>query len=298
MKQNPLSRRNRKKVSVTSTVIAVFFILVSLSMLIPFWNTLVTSLSPESENMEPVFRLIPKTFSLDGYKGILAQEKLIRAFFINVYITIAGTLLHLFFCCLAGYALSQRDFWGRKAIFSMIIISMVLPGQVMMVPSFVLYRTLGLLDNIQVMVVSGMISAFSILLFRNFFLSVPKSMHDAALLDGAGEFNILFRVYLPMAKPGLATVALFQFVGKWNTFFEGVLYINDAEKQPLQVVLSEIVATFANNNPGASAAAGGSMLGENMQSAAVIIAIIPLILIYPLLQKYFVKGIMVGAIKE
>ena len=251
MKRNQLPNKKRKKVSVTSIVIAVFFILVSLSMLVPFWNTLVTSLSPEAENMEPVFRLFPKTLSLDGYKGILAQEKLVRAFFINVYITLAGTLLHLFFCCLAGYALSQRDFWGKKFIFSMIIVSMVLPGQVMMVPSFILYRTLKLLDNIQVMVVSGMISAFSILLFRNFFLSIPKSMHDAALLDGAGEFSILFRVYLPMAKPGLATVALFQFVGKWNTFFEGVLYINDAEKQPLQVVLSEIVATFANNNPGA-----------------------------------------------
>lgn len=295
--KNRLLKKN-KKFSLTNVIIAVFFILVSLSMLVPFWNTLVTSLSPESENMEPVFRLFPNEISLDGYTGILSQNRLLRSFVINVYITLAGTFLHLFFCALAGYALSHNDFWGKRFIFNLLIISMVLPGQVMMVPSFVLYRNMGLLDNIQVMVVSGVISAFSILLFRNFFMSIPSTLHDAAVLDGAGEFHILFRVYLPMAKPGLATVALFQFVGRWNTFFEGVLYINDGQKQPLQVVLSEIVATFSESTPGVSAAVGGNMLGKNIQSAAVILAIIPLIVIYPFLQKYFVKGIMIGAIKE
>ena len=289
---------HRKRFSWANFLIAAFFILVSLSMILPFWNTLVMSFSKEADNMEPVFRIIPRSFSLDGYKGILSQDRLIRSFVINVYITIASTVLHLFFCALAGYALSRKNFKGKRFVLNLLIITMVLPGQIMMVSLFILYRNIGLLDNIQVMVVNGVISAFSILLFRNFFLSIPNSLHDAAMMDGAGEFSILFRVYLPMAKPGLATVALFQFVAKWNTFFEGVLYINDGQKQPLQVVLNDIVATFTESNPGASAAVGGNMLGKNVQSAAIILAILPLIIIYPFVQKYFVKGIMIGAIKE
>lgn len=298
MKKEKLQNRKLHKASVSDILIFAFFVLISLSMLIPFWNTLVTSLSPESENMEPVFRLFPKTVSLDGYKGILAQDKLIRGFGINVFITVFGTFLHVFFSCIAGYALSQGDFRGKRAIMNLILISMVLPGQVMMVPTFILYRDMGLLDNILVMVVSGMVTAYSILLFRNFFMSIPKAVHDAAVVDGAGEFRILFRVYLPMSKAGVATVTLFQLVGRWNTFFEGVLYINSSSKQPLQVVLNEIVATFANNNPGASAAVSGGMLGKNIQSASVILSMLPLLIIYPILQRYFVRGIILGSVKE
>lgn len=287
-----------KKISVGDVLIFTFFVIISLSMLIPFWNTLVTSLSPESENMEPTFRLFPKTFSLDGYKGILTQDKLIRAFLINLFITIAGTFFHVFLSCLAGYALSQGKFRGKRAIMTMILISMVLPGQVMMVPLFILYRDLNLLDNILVMVVSGMVTAYSILLFRNFFLSIPRAVHEAAVMDGAGEFRILFKIYLPMSKAGVATVTLFQLVARWNTFFEGVLYINSSKKQPLQVVLNEIVATYANNNPSASAAVGGSMLGKNIQSASVILSMLPLLIIYPILQRYFIRGIFLGSVKE
>lgn len=290
--------RHRRRFTVVDFLIYLFFFLISLSMIIPFWNTLVISLSPESENMEPVFRMIPETLSLDGYVGIFAQGRVMPAFLLNVYITVVGTFLHVLLCGMSGYALSQGNFVGKRLVMNIFLISMVLPGQVMMVPTFVLYRSLNLLDNVQVMVISGMVSAFSVLLFRNFFLSIPRALHDAAVMDGAGEFYILFRIFLPMAKAGFATVTLFQLVGKWNTFFEGVLYINSPEKQPLQVVLSEIVSTFAQNNPGASAAVGGSTLGQNMQMASVIIAIVPLIIIYPILQKYFIKGVMVGAIKE
>lgn len=287
-----------KKTTVGDVLIFAFFILVSLSMLIPFWNTLVTSLSPESENMEPTFRLFPQTFSLDGYKGILTQDKLLRSFGINVFITVVGTLFHVLLSCLAGYALSQGRFRGKRAIMTFILLSMVLPGQVMMVPLFILYRSLNLLDNILVMIVSGMVSAYSILLFRNFFLSIPRAVHEAAVMDGAGEFRILFRIYLPMSKAGIATVTLFQLVARWNTFFEGVLYINSSSKQPLQVVLNEIVATYANNNPSASAAVGGSMLGKNIQSASVILSMLPLLIIYPILQRYFIRGIFLGSVKE
>lgn len=287
-----------RRTTAADVLIFAFFVMISFSMLIPFWNTLVTSLSPESENMEPTFRLFPKTISFDGYKGILSQDKLIRSFFINVFITITGTFLHVSLTCMAGYALSQGRFRGKQTIMNLVLISMVLPGQVMMIPLFILYRDLNLLDNILVMVVSGMVSAYSILLFRNFFLSIPKAVHEAAVMDGAGEFKILFRIYLPMSKAGIATVTLFQMVARWNTFFEGVLYINSSSKQPLQVVLNEIVATFANNNPSASAAVGGSMLGKNIQSASVILSMLPLLIIYPILQRYFIRGIFLGSVKE
>ena len=283
---------------VGDVLIFVFYILVCLTMLVPFWNTLVTSLSPESENMEPTFRLLPNTISLDGYKGILMQDKLLRSFMINVFITVFGTFFHVLLSCLAGYALSQGKFRGKQKIMNFILMSMVLPGQVMMVPLFILYRSLNLLDNVLVMIVSGMVSAYSILLFRNFFLSIPKAVHEAAVMDGAGENRILFKIYLPMSKAGLATVTLFQLIARWNTFFEGVLYINTSSKQPLQVALNEIVTTYANNNPSASAAVGGSMLGKNIQAASVILSMIPLLIIYPVLQRYFISGIFLGSVKE
>ena len=288
---------SKKRMGLTDVVIIAFFTLMCLTMILPFWDTLVKSISTETENLTLTFRLFPKALSFDGYIGILSQAKLVRAFIINVYVTIVGTILHVFFCSMTGYALGTNDFWGKRFVINLLVIAMILPGQVMMIPSFVLYRSLNLLNNVNVMVISGMITSFSVLLFRNFYISIPKALHDAAKIDGAGEFRIFAQVYFPMSKAGLATVMIFQIIGKWNIFFEGVMYINDGSKQPLQVVLSEILSSFVQNNAPASIAAGPK-LGMNLQAAAVIIAIVPMILVYPVLQKHFIKGALLGAIKE
>lgn len=202
-------------------VILLLFLLLCLTMIIPFWNTFVSSFSTEAENIEQGFRLFPRTWSITGYQAIVEQGKLLPAFMINVYVTVLGTLGHLIFCSMAGYALSRGYFPGKNFITNLLIITMVVPGQITMVPTFVLYRSLGLLNNVNVMVISAMISTFGILLMRNFFLAIPASMHDSAVIDGAGEVRIAFSIYLPLIKPGLATVALYQLVAKWNVFLKG-----------------------------------------------------------------------------
>ncbi len=274
-----------------------FFLFFGISIIFVFWNTFVMSISPEVENSSFSLRLFPKQLDFTGYKIIWTQNKVNVSFFINVYITVVGTLLHVFLSTLAGYALTKPKFPGKNAIMSFIMFSMIIPGQLVMVPLFVTYRYLNLINDINALVVSGLISGFSIIVMRNYFLSVPYSLQESGKIDGASEFGIFWRIYLPISLPGLATITLFQIVAKWNTFFEGILFINDMSKQPLQVVLREVVSSLTNNNPTAITSAASGMFGKNVQSAAIVISIIPLIAMYPFMQRYFIKGIMSGSVK-
>lgn len=277
--------------------IYAFFIIMCAGMIVPFWNTLIMSVSPEVENSKLALRLFTDKLDLAGYKVIWNAGQLLPAFLITVYITVVGTFLHLFFCSMAGYVLTKPKLPGKQAFIKYILVSMMIPWQLIMVPIFVVYRNFGLINNINSLVLSGMIGGFTIIAMRNYFLTIPYALQEAAKIDGASEFRIFMTIFLPLSKPGLATVALFQLIAKWNTLFEGVLFINDVSKQPLQVILREIVSSFTSNNVNAIKSAGGAMLGKNVQSAAIIISILPLLVIYPLLQKHFINGIMSGAIK-
>ncbi len=274
-----------------------FFGLFVLSILYIFWNTFVMSISPEVENTSLAIRIWPSTLDFSSYHEIWVANKLSGAFFITVYITLLGTLLHVLLCSMAGYALSRPGLPYKNFILGMILLSMIIPGQMIMVPLFVVYKNLGLINQIQALIFSGLVSGFAIIVMRNFFLETPYTIAEAAKIDGAGEWRIFLRIFLPISLPGLATITLFQIVAKWNTFFDGVLFINDAAKQPLQVVLRSIVAALTNPTPTGSTGAA-SMYGKNMQSAAIIISILPLLIAYPYMQRYFVKGMMVGSIKD
>lgn len=276
----------------------VFFGFFVFSIVYILWNIVVMSISPEVENSSLSIRLWPNNMDFSSYREIWIGSKLNKAFFNTVYITVFGTLLHVLFCTMAGYALAKPDYPLKNTILNVILVTMIIPGQMIMVPLFVVYRNLKLINNMNALVISGLISGFAIIVMRNYFMGVPVTLSEAAKIDGASEFRVFWKIYLPISLPGLTTITLFQMVAKWNTFFDGVLFINDSGKQPLQVVLRSIVAALTNPNPNASSSGSVQMFGKNLQSAAIIISIIPLLLAYPYMQKYFVKGIIVGSVKE
>lgn len=257
---------------------------------LPILNTFALSFSSDIDSMVPGIKLWPSKFSLEGYNTLFQQVKILRPFINNIIVTVCGTILHVTFCALTGYALSKKNVAGKKIIMGFILITMMVPLQNIMIPLYILYKDLHLIDRLFAIIITGIVSGYSIVLLKNFFESIPDSIGEAAYIDGASQLKMFVRIYLPLAKPGIATVALFQFVGKWNHFMEAVLFINDPKKYTLQIALKGLVID-------SDASSSATIITKNTQMAGVIIAIIPLLIIYPFLQKYFISGLMVGSAK-
>jgi len=260
-------------------------------MIIPLLNVLAVSLSSDVASLEPGIKLWPKEWSADGYWTVWNRLNLWRPFMNNVIVTVVGTFFHILLAALAAYVLIQQDLPGKKGLVTFIIGTMVIPGEAIMIPLYIVNRDLGLLNSLAALVVSGLVSGFSILLLRNYFSSVPSELAESARLEGAGDFRILRSIYLPLSTAGLATVTLFEFVGRWNHFQSALLYITDGDKYTLQLALRTLVST-------SEATSSFTFISPNVPMAGIVISLIPLILIYPLAQRYFVKGIMLGATKE
>lgn len=260
-------------------------------MIIPFWNVLAVAFSTPLGSMESGIILWPQGYSLDGFRIIWSNLGLERAFMNSLFVTSIGTVAHVTLACLAGYVLIQTDLPGRKLMVMFILATMAIPGELIIIPLFVVFKNLGLLNSLWALVLSGMVSGFSILLMRNFFAGVPFDLAESARIDGASDFHIFRSIYLPLSRAGIATIALFELVGRWNMFLPVILYINDSRKYTLQVVLRALVT----ENQGHS---GTSMITPNVQMAGILIAILPLVALYPFMQRYFVKGITLGSVKE
>jgi putative aldouronate transport system permease protein len=269
----------------------LFLILLVLTMIIPLLNTLVVSLSSNIESMKPGIKLFPTEISFEGYETIWRKLELWRPFYNNVLVTVFGTFFHVFLSAMAGYVLVQKELPGKKWMTALILLTMMIPGEAIMIPLYVVNKDLGLLNTLTGLVINGLVSGFSVLLMRNFFLSVSYELAESARMDGAGDFKIFLRIYLPLAKPGLATVTLFEFVSRWNHFTSALLYINDDKKYTLQLALRSLIIS-------SDATSSSDFITANVRMAGIIIALIPLLAIYPFVQKYFVKGIMLGSGKE
>ncbi|WP_432663336.1 carbohydrate ABC transporter permease [Wukongibacter baidiensis] len=268
----------------------LFLIILSMSMIIPILNTFAISFSTNMNSMSTGIVLWPKPFSLEGYETLFREVKILRPLLNNIYVTVVGTFLHVTFCCLTAYILARHEFWGKKAFMLFILITMMIPIQNIMIPIYIQYKKLHLLNKLLAIILTGTITAYSVILLKNFFEGIPKSIGESAYIDGATELQMLIKIYLPLAKPGIATVTLFQFVDRWNHFMEAVLFLNTPDKFTLQLALKSLVIT----SDGAAAVTG---ITKNTQMAGVVIAIIPLLIIYPFVQKYFVSGIMLGSTK-
>lgn len=265
--------------------------------LYPFLYVLTLSFSTQAEAMRGGFHLYPRAVTLTAYRMVFANPDILTGYMNTVFRTVVGTLLSVTLCCMCAFPLSRRNLPHRGMFTFLLVFTMLFGGG--LVPTYLLIRNLGLLNNIWVYVLPGAVQAFNVIIIKNFFQSIPESLHESAVIDGAGSWRVLFQIYMPLSKPVLATVSLWTAVTHWNSWFDGLIYITDDKKQILQIFLRRIVVESNTMlieqglvNPDIT-----SFTPETLKAATIIVTIVPILLLYPFLQKYFVKGIMLGGVK-
>jgi len=272
----------------------VLFVLVTLY---PFYYILIVSVSDGLAVMRQEVILWPKGVNLASYRIIFQDPYLGQAFVNSVIYTVLGTAINMI-CTVAGaYPLSRKHFVARRFFTGIIVFTMFFSGG--LIPLYLVVMRLGLLDTVWAIVLPGAISTYNLIVMRTFFQSIPDSLYEAAFLDGANDLRILLTVVLPLSMPILATMILFYAVGHWNSFFNAVIYLKEKSKYPAQVFLRNIVVSDQMSAQNAAIGSGGDFLAvtTTVKYAVIMVVSIPIICIYPFLQRYFVKGIMIGSLK-
>jgi putative aldouronate transport system permease protein len=272
--------------------------IVGLVAIYPFIYTLSISLSTQAEAARAGLHLYPREVSFTSYQMVLGNPEILTGYANTLFRTILGTAATLFVTCLTAFPLARKTLPFRSPIMVFILFTMIFSGG--MVPMFILIKSLGLYDNRLVYILPGLVSAFNVIIVKNFFQSIPESLYESAMLDGASPWQILRMIYIPLSKPVLATVGLWTAVFHWNSWFDAMLYIESGSKQVMMNLLQRIV--LQNNidlvqkglaNPDVT-----QFTPETIKAATVVITIIPIVLLYPFVQKYFIKGILIGSVKE
>ena len=281
------------------TVLNYFILLLAgILCILPIVHILAISFSASAPANSHLVGLWPVDFNIESYTKTLNNPNFLRAFVISLGRTVLGTFMTMSVIILAGYALSKDSavFKSRNIYAWYFVFTMLFTGG--MIPSYIIVRNLHLMDTIWALVLPGAVQVFNMILLMNFFKATPKEMEEAALIDGAGHFTVLFRVYLPLAMPSIATLSLFSIVGNWNAWFDGLLYINNYRNYPLATFLQTIIVQqdFSKLNPDVNELKNISQ--RTVKAAQIFIGILPVLIVYPFLQRFFVKGIVLGAIKE
>jgi putative aldouronate transport system permease protein len=279
------------------TVNATILIIFTIVIVIPLWNVIVSSFSSGRALAEGGFVFWPKEFSLENYQAVFRDDTIWQSFLISVLKTVIGVVTHVFFCAMIGYGLSKNNVRGRKLYVTMGVITMFFSGG--MIPTYLLIKSLGLLNSFWVYIIPALFSYYDVVILMNFFRNVPDSLEESAKIDGAGDWGIFLKIFIPLSMPAMATIALFNGVSQWNDFLTTKLYITDEYLYPLQMKLYEIIVqsqTQSMQNIAGSVVIETTTKG--VQLATIVITTLPIVVIYPLLQRYFVSGMMLGAVKE
>ncbi|NMO97221.1 carbohydrate ABC transporter permease [Paenibacillus lemnae] len=281
-----------------------FMIVVLIVTLYPFLNVLAISLNDSVDTVRGGIYIWPREFTLENYVQIFQYEGLLTGAKISVLRTLVGTLLGLISGSMLGYVLSRTEFQGRKFISVFLALTMYFSGG--LIPGFILIRDLNLMNTFLVYVIPGMVSAFNVFVIRSFIDGLPYSLQESAKLDGANDFTIYYKIILPLCKPVLATIALFLAVGQWNSWLDTYLYNGQSPHlTTLQFELMKVLSSTQGTGGSAAAVAQGNMAElvkqvspEAIKMAITIVVTVPILLVYPFLQKYFVKGMTLGAVKS
>lgn len=272
-----------------------FFILLGIITLLPFVNLIAKSLSSEAAVISGKVGLLPVGFQLDTYRYVLQNAMFLNALKTSVLVTVIGTLLSLALTTVTAYPLSKVRLRGRKWLLLMFVFTMLFSGG--LIPTYLLMHNLHLVNTLPVLFLPGMVNVFNMLIIKNYFEGLPDALEESAKLDGAGHIRIMFYVMLPLSLPVLATIALFFAVQYWNDYFAAMIYITDPELKPLQLFLKELYVSsggeFLKNNVDAAL----NTTPQSIQASSIMLATIPILVVYPFLQKYFVKGVLVGSVK-
>ncbi len=263
-------------------------------MLYPFLNVISVSVTAYSDYLMSPMRVLPGKIDLTAY-GYVMQHALMASSYRNtIFVTVVGTLVSMFLIVLTSYPLAHTSLKGSKMFMRILLFTMLFNGG--LIPNFYLVRSLGLYNTLWALVLPGSLSAYYVVLMKNFLQALPASLEESARIDGAKEPTILFRIVLPLSMPIIATLALFCAVGRWNSFFNAIVYIKDNDKWTLQLLLREIVLTVRASVMDDPEALHGVAL-QNVKYAVIVVAVFPIMIVYPFLQRYFVKGVMLGAVK-
>jgi putative aldouronate transport system permease protein len=281
---------------VTQALKVIVLIICVVVMLYPFVHVISVSFSDPAFYTPGDLLLWPKGFTTAAYELVLKGEVVPRSLLVSIGVTIVGTLISMVMTVTMAYGLTQtRRVPGSRFILLIVLFSMLFSAGI--IPNYLVVRGLGLLDNWLALILPGAISAFNLVVIRNFFMSIPEELLDAARIDGAGELQILFRVVLPLSKAVLAVIALFYGVGYWNAFFGAMLYLNDPSMWPVQLILRQYVLQ-AEPLPGSVIENTQVQLTpETIQMTVLVLATVPILIVYPFLQRFFTKGVLTGAIK-
>ena len=281
-----------KRIGKLDWILFVILLVYAIIVIYPFYNAFLISISPESVYLNTPFLIWPSEITFDNYIAVFTSKSLWSGFKVTFFLLVVGTIYQLFFTVITGYALSRNKWFGKNFVMNMILVTMFFGGG--LIPYYYLIKNLGLYNSIWVMVIPGAIDTYNMLLMRNYFASLPVDMEESAKIDGANDIQIFLKVYLPMSLPMLATVGLFFAVGNWNSWYNGMLFIENPSYKPLQLVLREMIATSSSQIeiPG-----NVKVYSEGLTMACIFFTIVPMMCFYPFVQKFFVKGLVVGAIK-
>lgn len=272
--------------------------LFGLATLFPLYYVLIMSVTPYSEVLKNGgFVIFPSSLTLDAYETIFSSRVVPAALRVTVWVTVVGTLLNLVVTSLLAYPMSKKFLPGRNPILLGIVFTMLFSGG--LIPLYLVVRATGLINTLWALVIPGLVSTFNMLVMKTYFENLPAEVEEAAKVDGCGDIQTLIRIVLPLSAPIMATMGLFYGVGHWNAYFQGIMYLNDKSLFPIQVVLRNMIQT---PNISQELAVTNPMLvqelpPETIKMATVVVAILPVMVIYPFLQRYFIKGMLLGAIK-
>lgn len=292
-----MMKRNMSDILVDVFIYLVIGIL-SLVCLIPFIHVMSVSISGNSAVMANEVFLIPKNLTFEAYKTVFGDSAMMRSLVFSVFVTVAFTVLGMFLTICGAFALSRKRLKGRRVIGVVFLVTMYFTAGT--IPDYILMSQLHLINTATVLILPLAFSAYNLIILRTFMQnSVPQSLEEAAQIDGCNDFTVLLRIVLPLSVPVLATLALFYAVGRWNTFQDALYFITKSPLKPLQLKLYELVNAAGSQSSVSQEVAGGNMQAEEvLKSACIMFATIPIVIVYPFIQKYFVKGVMIGAVKE
>ncbi|AOZ92530.1 carbohydrate ABC transporter permease [Paenibacillus crassostreae] len=291
-------QRKTKGEALFDLINTIGMILICFITLYPIWYVLVNSLNEGTDAMRGGIYWWPRVFSIENFKAVFESAGIMTAMGVTVAKTAVGTVAHVFFTAMVAYAFSRRGLIGGKIYILLGTITLFFGGG--LIPTFLLIRDLQLLDNFLVYIIPFLFSFFDLIIFMTFFREIPEGLEEAARIDGASDWSIFLRIVLPVSMPVIATIALFHGVWQWNDYFTGMIYINNTDLQPIQTYLYRVVAQSSSNQMMVAvqgSAGTQTVTSQSIKLATMVVTTLPIVFVYPFLQKYFVKGMMIGSIK-
>ncbi|MGO3170561.1 MAG: carbohydrate ABC transporter permease [Bavariicoccus seileri] len=285
--------KDEKVFNVINVIFMVFFVSI---IALPLWNIIALSFNDATDAIRGGIYFWPRKFSLESYLTVFEDSAIYRAFVISVLKTVIGVCLHTFVTAIVAYGISRKDLIGRNFYMRMGIMTMFVSGG--MIPTFLIFKQLGLLNNFMVYILPVLFSFYDMVIMMNFFRSIPYSLEESAMMDGANPLTVFIKIVLPLSLPVIATIALFHGVFQWNDYMTANIYVDDRTLYPLQMLLFRIVSENLSPAVATGTNVVRSTTSQSLQLATMVVTTVPVVIIYPFLQKYFIQGMTLGSVKE